>query len=290
MANKKAIVTGASRGIGRGIARALAEAGYDIAFSYRTTAEKAELVKQELESKYGVRAFCYQAELHMDGAGEALFEKAVADLGGLDLMVNNAGSCIITGILDMTKEEMDYLINLDFRNYILMAQCAAKYMVAHGTQGCIINITSSRGERAYPGDAIYGGMKAGLNRAIQSLALELGPYGIRINNVAPGFTKNRDGDTADMGPWAERYNEYYDTVGAMIPLCTYGTPEDIGNAVAFLASDEASYITGITVRVDGGLILPGMPEWAGAQDHVFGWGKMRRRKRAETENAGEKKD
>lgn len=224
MVNKKAIVTGASRGIGRGIARKLASLGYDLAISYNTKEEEAKSVKEELESKYGIRCYYYQANLEQHGAGEELFEKAVADLGGLDLLVNNAGRCIIGGIVDMPKEDIDFLINLDFRNYIMMIQCAARYMRANNIKGNIVNITSSRGERAYPGDAVYGGMKAALNRAIQSLALELGPYGIRINNVAPGFTKIREGDEiAEMGDRGKHYEEHYDTVGAMIPLGTYGT-------------------------------------------------------------------
>lgn len=183
-------------------------------------------------------------------------------------------------------EDVDYLINLDFRNYFVMIQCAARYMVEHGVQGSIVNITSSRGERAYPGDSIYGGLKAGLNRAIQSIALELGPRGIRINNVAPGFTKIREKrELAEMGPWGENYDTFYDTVGDMIPLRTYGTPADIGEAVAFLASEDASYITGITIRVDGGLILPGMPENPRAEKEIVGWGTVKCRKKADNQDS-----
>lgn len=282
MCNKKAIVTGASRGIGRGIARKLASLGYDLAISYNSKEAEAKAVKEELEAKYGIRCFYYQASLDQRGAGEALFEKAVADLGGLDLLVNNAGQCMISSIVDMPDEDIDYLIDLDFRNYIMMIRSAARYMRANNIQGSIVNITSSRGERAYPGDAIYGGMKAALNRAIQSMALELGPYGIRINNVAPGFTKNREEqDLAEMGEWGKHYNEHYDTVGSMIPLGTYGTPEDVAGAVAFLASEKSSYITGVTIRVDGGLILPGMPENPAAETNIVGWSKIRRRKKPE---------
>lgn len=284
MSNKKAIVTGASRGIGRGIARKLASLGYDLAISYNSKEAEAKAVKEELESKYGIKCYYYQASLDKRGVGEALFEKAVADLGGLDLLVNNAGQCIVNSIVDMPVEDIDYLINLDFRNYIMMIQRAARYMRANDIKGSIVNITSSRGERAYPGDAVYGGMKAALNRAIQSLALELGPYGIRINNVAPGFTKNREAhELAEMGEWGKHYEEHYDTVGAMIPLGTYGTPEDVAGAVAFLASEKSSYITGVTIRVDGGLILPGMPENPAAETNIVGWSKMRRRRKPDAE-------
>ena len=157
MSNKKAIVTGASRGIGRGIARKLASLGYDLAISYNSKEAEAKAVKEELESKYGIKCYYYQASLDKRGVGEALFEKAVADLGGLDLLVNNAGQCIVNSIVDMPDEDIDYLIDLDFRNYIMMIRCAARYMRANNIQGSIVNITSSRGERAYPGDAVYGG-------------------------------------------------------------------------------------------------------------------------------------
>lgn len=283
--NKKAIVTGGSRGIGRGIAYKLASLGYDVAISYNTKEEEAKEVAENIQEKYAVQCYYYQASLNEDGAGEALFEQAVADLGGLDLLVNNAGRTMMFGILDMDKKNMDFLMNLDFRNNIVMTQCAARYMIAHGTKGSIVNITSSRGERAYPADAIYGGMKAALNRAVQSMALELGPYGIRVNNVAPGMIKIREGrELAEMGEWGKHYEEHYEVVGDMIPLRSYGVPEDVADAVAFLASEEASYITGVTLRVDGGLILPGMPERTDAERNIVGWGKPPTRRNNNAQN------
>lgn len=287
--NRKAIVTGASRGIGRGIAYKLASLGYDVAISYNSMEEEAKEVAQTIGEKYGTRCFYYQASLNEDGAGEALFERAVADLGGLDLLVNNAGRTMMGGILDISKEKLDFLVNLDFRNCMVMMQCAARYMVTHGIRGNIINITSSRGERAYPKDATYGGLKAALNRAIQSMALELGPHGIRVNNVAPGMIKVRERrEVEEMGGQPEKQEQFFRTVGNMIPLGTYGTPEDIANAVAFLASDEASYITGYTLRVDGGLILPGMPEDPAAEQNVVGWSRPPQRRNRE--NTGRTND
>lgn len=149
MERKKAVVTGASRGIGKGIARCLAREGYDLAVSYATQREEAQTLSRELEEEYGGKCFFYQASLERPGAGVTRFEN----------------------LLDMTPEVFDLLFNLDFKNYILMMQAAARYMVRHKVRGSLVNITSSRGERAYAGDSLYGGLKAGLNRAIQSIAL-----------------------------------------------------------------------------------------------------------------------
>lgn len=276
MGNKMAIVTGGSKGIGRGIVEKLASARYDVVFSYGRHAEEARVLCQQMRSAYGVRCDCFQAALDVPGNGKRFFEQAVEMLGGCDLLVNNAGITIMQNILEMTEEKMDYMINLNFRNYLIMMREAANYMAKHGIRGSIVNITSSRSQRAYPGDAIYGGIKAGLNRAIESIALDLAPYGIRVNNVAPGAIRIRTeaeireefGDKVPVTFW--------DELGTRIPLERSGTPADIANAVAFLASEDASYITGVTVRVDGGLILPGMPEVISKDAAGRGWGYVKK--------------
>ena len=257
--SKKAIVTGASRGIGKGIAMCLAAEGYDLAISYASKKEEAEKVAEQIRETYHTRCLIYQAALQEKGAGKALFDRAVADLGGLDLLVNNAGLTIFESLQEIKEETLDLLINLDFKNYILMMSEAANYMIASGTKGNIINITSSRGEQSYPEDGLYGGLKAGLNRAICSFALDVSQYGIRINNVAPGAIRIRTREELIEGGNVAMA-DFWDELGNRIALGRSGLPEDIGHAVAFLASDKASYITGTTLRVDGGLILPGMPE------------------------------
>ena len=257
--SKKAIVTGASRGIGKGIAMCLAAEGYDLAISYASKKEQAEKVAEQIRETYHTRCLIYQAALQEKGAGKALFDRAVADLGGLDLLVNNAGLTIFESLQEIKEETLDLLINLDFKNYILMMREAANYMIASGTKGNIINITSSRGEQSYPEDGLYGGLKAGLNRAICSFALDVSQYGIRINNVAPGAIRIRTREELIEGGNVAMA-DFWDELGNRIALGRSGLPEDIGHAVAFLASDKASYITGTTLRVDGGLILPGMPE------------------------------
>lgn len=257
--SKKAIVTGASRGIGKGIAMCLAAEGYDLAISYASKKEEAEKVAEQIRETYHTRCLIYQAALQEKGAGKTLFDRAVADLGGLDLLVNNAGLTIFESLQEIKEETLDLLINLDFKNYILMMREAANYMIASGTKGNIINITSSRGEQSYPEDGLYGGLKAGLNRAICSFALDVSQYGIRINNVAPGAIRIRTREELIEGGNVAMA-DFWDELGNRIALGRSGLPEDIGHAVAFLASDKASYITGTTLRVDGGLILPGMPE------------------------------
>lgn len=256
---KTALVTGASRGIGRGIALALAREGYDLAVSYATRKDEAESLAIEVRERYGRDCFFFQASLEKRGAGEELMKKSIESLGHLDLLVNNAGLTIFGELQEIKDEDLDLLLALDFRNYVVMMRGAARHMIENGICGSIINITSSRGERAYPGDGIYGAMKAGLNRAVQSFALDVSPYGIRINNVAPGAIAVRTPEE-NRKNGEEKRTKFYNELGARVPLKRMGTPEDIAQAVVYLASEKASYLTGVTIRVDGGLILPGMPE------------------------------
>lgn len=271
---KKALITGASRGIGKGIALRLAKEGYDIAISYRSKENEALEIKREAEERYHVTCAVFQAELERPGAGQALFKKAADALDGISLLVNNAGTTIFENIFDMTEETLDFLIALDFKNYLMMTREAVRYMAAREIRGSVVNVTSSRGERAYPGDAVYGGLKAGLNRAIQSIALDAAPSGIRINNVAPGAIEIRSPEEilSDNELNGKVPLDFWKKLGERVPLGRSGRPEDIAEAVIFLASERASYITGVTLRVDGGLILPGMPE--AESEEGRGWGYL----------------
>ena len=279
MERKKALVTGGEYGMGRGICLVLAEEGYDIAFSYFPgvqNSEKAVETTKKLLAEKGAACFAFPADLSRKETAKELFEQAVSALKGLDLLVNNAGVNIPLPVQDLTDENVDYLLTLDYRSYIMLMHYASRYMIDCEIKGNIVNVSSSRGERAYANAGIYCGIKAGLNHMVEAFALDLAPYGIRINNVAPGATRVRTkeelldmtegGDTDYF--WREEFktnpeavnDDFWDSLGRRIPLGRSGMPEDIGNAVAFLASDRASYITGVTLRVDGGLILPGMPE------------------------------
>jgi NAD(P)-dependent dehydrogenase (short-subunit alcohol dehydrogenase family) len=248
---KNAFVTGGSRGIGRGIVRVLSEAGCDIAFTYNSQLDEAETLKAEVERK-GRRCFFYQASLQHPDVAEAVTARAAQELGGIDLLVCNAGLTRHNDLLHLEGELIDFVYNLNYRSYLLCAKTAANDMVARGEKGNIIFIASTRGIRAYPEDAIYGGMKAALIRSVESMALDMAPHGIRVNCVAPGATATRGDFTAEelsRGDFAKR-----------IPLGRRGTPEEVGRLVRYIASDEAAYMTGNTIKLDGGLILPGMPE------------------------------
>ena len=205
MRRKKAVVTGGSHGIGRGIVYCLAEAGYDVVFSYNTDFDSAQHMLETLAGQYPDGIFdCYQAKLTEQGAAVSFFRQAVERLGGVDLMVNNAGVTKLESIFDLTEETMDYLVNLMLRTYVLMMREAATYMANQGTRGNIINISSTRGLSAHPGDAIYGGIKAALNRIVQSVALDVDPgeqHTARRHQAlyAGGRSQNRPGPSGKGG-------------------------------------------------------------------------------------------
>lgn len=248
---KKALITGASRGIGRGIALRLAKAGYDIAFTYNSQLDEAESLKEEI-LKLGQKSYFYQASLQEPDVPEAITTQAIKDLGGIDVLVCNAGKTKFSSITSLDIDTIDFVYGLNYRSYLLCTKVAAKHMIENKTKGRIIYISSTRGIRAYANDTVYGSLKAALNRAVQSLAIELAEHDITINSVAPGATSVRGDDS----PEALRSGH----ISKLIPLKRKGKPEDVANLVNYLISDEAEYITGETVKVDGGLILYGPNE------------------------------
>lgn len=247
---KHAFVTGGSHGIGRGIVLSLARAGMDVAFTYNSRKEDAEAVKEEV-NQAGRRCFFYQASMEEEGVAEEATGRAIEDLGGIDVLACNAGRTIHNDTVHLERDTVDFIYRLNYRSYLMCAKVAAADMEARACGGSIVFIASTRGIRAYPEDSVYGGMKAALIRSAQSMALDLAKEKIRVNCVAPGATKIDGKYSAEdlSGGFAPK-----------IPLSRFGSPFDIGAAVRFLASDDAAYVTGETLRVDGGLILPGMPE------------------------------
>lgn len=248
---KKAFVTGASRGIGRGIAIKLAQNNYDVAITYNSKIDEAKEVVAEVE-EHGGRCFYYQASMQYDDVPEKVTKQAIEDLGGIDVLVCNAGLTKHTSLLDIEADFIDFVYGLNYRSYILCSKVAAKYMVDNDVKGSIIFISSTRGIRSYETDSIYGSLKAALNRVVESFAIEMGKYGVRVNSVAPGATAVRG--SYDLESLKNNY------IASLIPLKRRGRPEDVANMVNFLASDEASYITGDTIKIDGGLILYGPSE------------------------------
>ncbi|MBD2843737.1 SDR family oxidoreductase [Paenibacillus sp. IB182496] len=244
----KALVTGGSRGIGRGIAMELAQAGYQVAIAHWQDGEEARNTASQAEAASGQPCPIIEVDLADEDGAPRTFAAALDGMKGLDVLVNNAGICEFCDTRQLSAEHINRATAVNFRAPLLLMQAASAHMVAHGISGRIVNITSSRGTRAYPGDAVYGGLKAALQRATESAALDLAPHGIRVNAVAPGATLVREASA------------HAEQLGRRIPLGRMGQPADIGKAVRWLVSDASAYATGIVLRIDGGLILPGMPE------------------------------
>ncbi|GAB6990730.1 SDR family NAD(P)-dependent oxidoreductase [Paenibacillus pini] len=253
--HKKALVTGGSRGIGRGIALALAEAGYEITITHYNDDDLAEQTSKQITALSGLKCTVLAGDLRDAAAADLTVEAAFEAMGSIDVLINNAGIGLYSSVTNLPLEHLDHTMQLNFRAPMLLMREVSKYMIEAGKGGSIINIASTHAERAYPGDAVYGGLKAALKRATESVALDLAPYGIRVNCISPGGILVRDREP------------HHDQFGATVPLGRIGIPEDIGRAALWLVSEHASYVTGINLRVDGGLILPGMPE-----DGKSSWG------------------
>lgn len=247
---KCALITGGSRHIGRGIALALAENGYDTAITYASNCDEALETQKQIEA-LGRRCFIYEAHLDTPKGPEQAVNRARADLGRLDVMVCNAGRDGRHSVLSITAEEMDYMYANTIRNYFLCAGAAARHMVNDGIAGSIIMISSVRGQCAHPEDFFYGSLKAAIDRACKSMALDLSEYSIRVNCIAPGtiWGPDRNGNMPDTPFLRES-----------VPMHRNGSPRDIGEAAVFLAGDHSAYITGVTLLVDGGLSLPSLLE------------------------------
>jgi NAD(P)-dependent dehydrogenase (short-subunit alcohol dehydrogenase family) len=240
LAGKRALVTGASRGIGAAIALALAERGADVAITYERSAERAAEVVRAIEGR-GRRGLALQADSADAAAVKRSIDAAAGELGGLDILVNNAGIARGGPVVEMALADIDALLAVNVRSVVLASQAAIPHL---GAGGRIISIGSCLGERVpFPGVTVYSMTKSALLSFTRGLARELGPQGITVNLVQPGST-----DT-DMNPSDGAQS---DLQRSMTALGHYGRPEDIAAAVAFLASPSARQITGTTLTVDGG--------------------------------------
>jgi len=242
---KVAIVTGSSRGIGRAIALRLAELGAKVVVNYVRNAQAAEEVVQRIKEQGG-EAVAVQGDVREASTAKALVKAALDNFGRLDILVNNAGLTRDTLILRMSEEDWDIVLDTCLKGAFLCTKAALRPMMRQ-RYGRIINITSVVGLGGNAGQANYSAAKAGLIGFTKAVAKEVGSRNITVNAVAPGYVPT---DLTAVLP-----EELVQKAIEMTPLGRPATPEDIANAVAFLASDEAGYITGQVLSVDGGMVM-----------------------------------
>src|SRR5688572_14011451 len=241
-----AVITGGTRGIGLAVAKRLTADGYDVLLTYRGDAEAAAAAKDELAGS-GRQVEVIAADISTaDGAGRAI-EAAMQSLGRLDVLVNNAGITRDTLLMRMSDDDWDAVLTTNLKGAFLTTKAAIRPMLRQRS-GRIVNITSVIGQVGNAGQANYAAAKAGLIGFTKSLAKEVGSRGITVNAIAPGFIDTRL--TAALP------DEMKSMLLERTPLNRFGTPEDVAGAVAFLVGPDASFITGHTLTVDGGLFMP----------------------------------
>lgn len=241
---KRALVTGASKGVGRGIALGLAAAGWDVGVNYHSDREGAETTAAAIED-HGQRAWILRGDVGDSGVVRKLFAEFDEKAGGLELLVSNAGVQTWSSVLDLKEEEWDRTIRTNLKGCFLCLQEAARRMKDRGG-GCIINIGSGANRSPFPNLSDYCASKGGIDTFTRVAAVELGPLGIRVNCVAPG--------TIEIERTKKEAGDYAATWAALTPLRRVGQVEDVAKAVVYIASDDANFITGQTVYVDGGLL------------------------------------
>jgi NAD(P)-dependent dehydrogenase (short-subunit alcohol dehydrogenase family) len=239
---KIALVTGASSGVGRGIAYGLAAAGWDVAINYHSNRAGAEATHDEIRSR-GRQCWVFQADVGLSSDVQRMFQQLQAQAGALHLLVNNSGVQTWSSLLDLKEEDWDRTIRTNLKGTFLCTQQAA-YMM-QDTGGRIVNIGSGSNKMPFPNLVDYSASKGGIDNFTRVAAVELGKYGITVNCVAPGAILIER--TLEEAP------DYAETWGPITPVRRVGYVEDVAAAVVFLASEQASFISGQTVYVDGGL-------------------------------------
>ena len=235
---KVALVTGGSRGIGAAISRELADAGARVAVNYRAGQEAAETIAGEISG------LAVQADVSSADEVQSLVERVESEFGDLDILVNNAGVTRDTLIARMSDEDWETVIDTNLRGTFNTARAVARKMLRRRS-GAIVNLSSVVGVHGNPGQANYAASKAGIIGLTKALARELGSRGVRVNAIAPGYIST---DLTDV-----LNEEQRGLILGNTPLARLGEPEDVARAVRFLCSDEAAFITGEVLLVDGGL-------------------------------------
>ena len=247
----RALVTGGSRGIGRAIALGLAREGANVVVNYRENRHDASAVVQQI-NLMGRRAVQLRGSTHVSEDVERFVEMGYDFLGGIDLLVNNAGILRRTPLLDIEEEEWDEILNVNLKGYFLVGQAVALRMVGAESGGAIVNVSSAGQAVAAPDLTHYCVAKAGVEMLTKQMALELAPHNIRVNAIAPGLIET-DINRSDLAQ-----EEFRERRLARIPLGEIGEPDDVAGAVVFLASnEEARLVTGATLFIDGGQTIWG---------------------------------
>lgn len=246
--DKVALITGASRGIGRGCALKLAELGADILVNYHSHPEHAREVVQQVHA-LGRRAVAVGADISARDQVDSMIATALTEFGRIDLLINNAAMSIRKLFVDYSVEEMERVFGVSMWGAIHTTHAVLPQMIARGQGGRVIIIGSVHAVMPYGGSMPYNASKGALNLLSLTLARELAPHRITVNVVEPGWIHTH-------GEEGYRSAEEIKRLGQEIPLGRVGTVEDVANAVAFLCSDAAAYVTGALLRVDGGFVLP----------------------------------
>lgn len=249
LANKIALISGGSHGIGKSIALAFAKGGADVALTYRNREEGARDTAARIES-FGRRALVMHAEMTEPDDCRRIVGETIAAFGQLDVLVNNAGGSRGGALSELPLENWRYTFDLCVTAAFLTSQAASRHMIPRG-RGSIINISSVHSSHVWSNMSPYGAAKAALNRLTMSMAVEWAQHGIRANAIAPGYINVSETDEEKA-----RYDAGDNTSAPLITAQRTARPSEIAEVAVFLASDDASYVTGQTIFADGGLLLP----------------------------------
>lgn len=249
LTNKRAVITGASQGIGAAVAVAFAQAGADVAFTYRSATDRANETAEAIRAT-GRRAVVVQGDTGDPAHVEALAAAAVSEFGGIDIWVNNAAALMVKPFLELADDDWHGLLAANLHGYFYGCRAAVRQMVEQGTGGRIINVTSIVDVQPISEMAAYVTAKGGIIGLTKTLAVEFGAHGITVNAISPGATDTPLNLVAYTPQVRATYN-------ARIPMQHIATPEEIADPFIFLASDAARYTTGIELLVDGGMVLNG---------------------------------